>query len=79
MWILKGVGTATALFLLFTFIYIRKSVAPLLKNLKEGASVGFDIRSLAADPPYWVLFILLIVAACFWFRLLEKITPVTLP
>ena len=66
----------SAFFLLFTFLYIRKIVAPILK---DGTTVGIDIRSLAANPPYWFLFMLLIVSACFWFRLLEKVTPGTLP
>ena len=78
MWILKGVGVGTALFLLFTFIHIRKIVGP---QPEDGTSIGIDVRSFsfAANPPYWFLFILLIVSACFWFRLLEKVTPITLP
>ena len=78
MWILKGIFAGSAFFLLFTFLYIRRIVGPLPK---DGTSIGIDVRSFSftANPPYWLLFIMLIVSACFWFRLLEKVTPVTLP
>jgi hypothetical protein len=74
MWILKGVGVGTALFLLFVFLYFRKLVRGI--SLPKDGTVGWDISPFIYGPEYWLLFILLVVSACFWFRLLEKVNPV---
>ena len=74
MWIIKGISVGSAFFLLFTFLYIRRIVGPLPK---DGTSIGVDVRStfsFAAHPPYRFLFVLLVVSACFWFKLLEKVS-----
>jgi hypothetical protein len=49
-------------FLVFVFLYFRKLVRGI--PLPKDGTVD------------WFLFILLVVSACFWFRLLEKVTPV---